>query len=159
MNLKLRVATAIFISLILTIMPLGFLPNGCKPGYLLLVVLYIQFYLPQYFSLVLIYFLSFLLDVLLATVIGEHALALFLTTWLVANRTRRFVFFPISQQLLTIFLLCSIYQFSLFIVDAFLGNDFKFLNLTINIVCTTLLWPLLKMLADSFFHTIIFSRK
>lgn len=159
MNLKMRLAVAIFIALVLTILPMPVLFHGCKPAYLLLVVFYLQFYLPKYFNLIFIYFLSFLLDVLLATIIGEHALALFLTTWFAADRTRRFVFFPISQQILMIFLLSTIYQLTIFMIDSFLGNNYQFINLIGNVFLTTLLWPWFKILADSFFHTLPLSRR
>lgn len=150
MNMKTKLSIIIFISLMLSIIPLPQIFNIMKPNFILLLVLYIQFYLPKYFNLLFVFFLSLMQDVLMATVIGEHAFALLLTTWFISSRTRRFICFPQSQQMMVMLLLSAIYQSALVLIEMFLGNNYQLMNFIGSIVTTTLMWSCFKMFLDKF---------
>ena len=143
MTLNIRLFFALFIVFVLTILPLPEMAMGLRPPWVLMFVLYIQFFLPNYFNITLLFFLGLCLDVLLSTVIGEHAFALLLTTLFAAGKARRFNFFSVIQQMMMVALFCLLYQLIIFLIDAFLGYN----NGPWLVVGTALLgmlfWPLI----------------
>lgn len=134
---------------ILTIIPLPIMLSIFRPPWMLLFVLYIQFYYPQYFNVTLLLFFGLCLDVLLATVMGEHAFALLLATAISANKARRFYFFSIVQQMILVATFCFIYQSAIVLIDAFQGyrsNDWIVLSAPLlGFLC----WPWVRVLADN----------
>src|SRR3990167_2254481 len=104
-SLSLRLAIIFILSLILTILPLpGFL-LFLKPLWVLLWLLYLQFYLPGCFHIVILVLLGLVLDALLSTVIGEHAFAFSIVGWIANSKFKRFSFFSMEQQMVVIGLL------------------------------------------------------
>lgn len=148
MTLNLRLFLALFMAFVLTILPLPEMVMGFRPPWILLFVLYVQFFLPSYFNVTLLLFLGLCIDVLLSTVIGEHAFALLLTTWLAAGKARRFSFFSLIQQMMLIAIFCLVYQLIIFFIDAFLGYHNGVWTLTGAVVLSMFFWPWLRVLAD-----------
>lgn len=147
-TLHLRLFLTLFLAFVLTIIPLPALVMGFRPPWILLFVLYIQFFLPNYFNITLLLILGLCVDVLLSTVIGEHSFALLLTTWFAAGKARRFNFFSLFQQMMLIALYCLIYQLIIFIIEAFLGYHNGILVGAGAVVLSMFLWPWVRMLAD-----------
>lgn len=148
-TLNIRLFLALFIAFVLTILPLPEMVMGFRPPWILLFVLYIQFFLPNYFNVTLLLFLGLCIDVLLSTVIGEHAFALLLTTWFAAGKARRFNFFSLLQQMMLVAVFCLIYQLTIFLIDAFLGYHNGLWTLTGAIALGMFFWPWVRVLADS----------
>jgi len=148
-SLNMRLLIALFVAFVLTVLPLPDLLHGIRPPWILLLVLYVQFYLPHYFNITLILILGLCLDVLLSTVIGEHAFALLLTTWISSGKTRRFYFFSMIQQTMLIASFCFIYQLCLFLMESFLGYHNPVMMLVASTLLTILLWPWVRVLADN----------
>jgi rod shape-determining protein MreD len=147
-TLNLRLFLALLIAFVLTILPLPEIIAGIRPPWILLFVLYIQFFLPNYYNITLLLFLGLCVDILLSTVIGEHAFALLLTTWFAAGRTRRFNFFSLVQQMVLIAVFCLIYQLIIFLIEAFLGYHNSLWVLACAAMLGMVLWPWLRVLAD-----------
>jgi rod shape-determining protein MreD len=141
MTLNIRLFLALIIALTLTILPLPDVMMGIKPLWVLMLVLYVQFFLPHYFNITLLFFLGLCLDVLLSTVIGEHAFALLLTTWFAAGKARRFNFFAMLQQMMLVALYCLIYQLIVFLIDAFLGYNNGLWIVVGTVSLSTFFWP------------------
>ena len=141
LTLNLRLFFALFIAFVLTIVPLPEIMTGLRPAWVLMLVLYIQFFLPDYFNITLLFFLGLCLDVLLSTVIGEHAFALVLTTWFASGKARRFNFFSIIQQMALIALFCLVYQLNIYLIEAFVGYNPDLLMVVGPTLFSTLLWP------------------
>jgi len=152
-HFKIRLLLTLLVVLALSILPLPGLISGFRPPWVLLFVLYIQFYMPNYFKLSFLFLIGLCLDVLLSTIIGEHALALLLTTWLATSKSRRFNFFPIGQQMLLILMFCLIYQFIIFLVDAFLGYYYPPLMVICSAMMSMILWPWVKLLTESLLNS------
>ncbi len=140
---------AMFSMLVLTIIPIPAVFAVFRPPWVLLFVLYIQFFLPRYFRVTWVFLLGLSMDVLLASVIGEHAFAMLLTSCLAATKARRFHFFSIAQQMILIALFCSAYQLILVLIDAAVGytNGVWFVAGTVFV--TMIFWPWVKLLADN----------
>ncbi len=139
---------AFVIALCLTIFPMPHWLAGIKPPWVLLLVLYIQFYIPDRFNLISLIILGLTLDVLLSTVIGEHMFALSLVAWVATSKARRFYFFSIGQQMALVGFFCFLYQLIIIIIDAFLGFHINFIPVFVNAVISILIWPWLRLIAD-----------
>ncbi len=144
-----RLLLAVTIAFVLTILPLPAIIAGFRPQWVLLIVLYIQFFLPHYFRVTWLFLLGLCLDVLLSTVIGEHAFALLLTSWFAAGKTRRFAFFSTLQQMILIIVFCFIYQFVIYLIDASQGYNNGILCVAGTAFISMLFWPWVKWMADS----------
>ncbi len=128
---------------VLTILPLPAQLSVIRPAWVLLCVLCLQTYMPRYFHVLFVLFLGLCLDALLSTPMGEHAFALIVTTWCMAGRTQRFMFFSVMQQMLVVGLACCCYQGILLIADASFGHMsslFAGLGVTLS---SMLCWPIL----------------
>ncbi|WP_131783306.1 rod shape-determining protein MreD [Legionella gresilensis] len=143
-----RLFIAFIVALCLTICPMPSLLMGIKPPWILLFILYIQFYLPDRFNLFTVIILGLILDALLSTVIGEHVLALSLTTWIANSKARRFYFFSIGQQMALIGFFCFLYQLIMVITDTFLGFHINLVLILVNTIISILIWPWLRLIAD-----------
>ncbi|MGQ3888695.1 rod shape-determining protein MreD [Legionella sp. CNM-1927-20] len=143
-----RLSIAFIVALCLTIFPMPSLLMGIKPPWLLLLILYMQFYLPDRFNLFSLMILGLILDALLSTVIGEHVLALSLTTWIASSKARRFYFFSMGQQMALIGFFCLLYQLIMVITDAFLGFHVNLVFILVNTIMSVLIWPWLRLIAD-----------
>ncbi len=123
---------------------------GFRPPWIMLFVLYIQFFLPNYFNMTSLFILGLCLDVLLSTVIGEHPFALLLTTWFAAGKARRFNFFSMGKQMLLVGLFCLLYQLIIFLIDAFLGYSPRLWMVVVSALFSLLFWPWVRwVLANS----------
>ena len=117
-TLNVRFILALFVMLVLTILPLPEIMASYRPPWVLLFVLYVQFFLPQYFRVTWLFLLGLSLDVLLASVMGEHTFALLLTTGLASTKARRFHFFSPAQQILFICLFTAFYELILVVTES-----------------------------------------
>lgn len=148
-KLNVRLFFALFVTLVLTIAPLPELLVGFRPPWLLMFVLYIQFFLPNYFNITVLFILGLCLDALLSTVIGEHAFALLLTTWFAAGKSRRFYFYSMGQQMLLIGKFCLIYQLVIFLIDASLGYHNHLIMVFGTAILSMFFWPWIRVVADN----------
>ncbi|MBA3536438.1 MAG: rod shape-determining protein MreD [Tatlockia sp.] len=147
-SLNLRLFVAAILALALTILPLPELLVGLRPPWVLILILYLQFFLPEYFNLVLLIIIGMALDVLLSTVLGEHAFALSIVAWIASTKARRFRLFTMGQQMALIGFFCLLYQMLILIIDASLGYYYGFLMPLGSTLITILLWPWVRLLAD-----------
>ncbi|KTC81377.1 rod shape-determining protein MreD [Legionella brunensis] len=147
-SLYLRLFIAIVLALALTILPLPDLLIGLRPPWVLMLVLYLQFFLPNYFNVVILLVIGLALDVLLSTVLGEHAFALSIVSWIASNKARRFNFFSMGQQMALIGFFCLLYQVLILIMEAFLGYHIALLMSIGSAAISMVLWPWVRLLAD-----------
>ncbi|KTD06773.1 rod shape-determining protein MreD [Legionella jamestowniensis] len=148
MNVYLRLFIAVLISLALTILPLPDFLTGLRPPWILMLILYLQFFLPNYFNVTLLLIVGLLLDVLLATVLGEHAFALSVVTWLASNKARRFYLFSMGQQMALIGFFCLLYQTLIMMIELFMGYHISFIMSVGGAAISMILWPWVRLLAD-----------
>lgn len=153
LTLKIRVLLACIIALVLTIIPVPSYFASLRPSWILLLVLYCQFFLPNLFYLTVIIFLGLFLDILLSTTLGEHSLALVITTWLASSKVQRFHMFPMLQQMLLIALFCFIYQLTLYYIDARQGFNSTLFNVIGTTLMSFLIWPWIQLILSNYFNT------
>lgn len=148
-NFRLRLWVGFIGVLVLSILPIPELFSSFRSPWVLLLILYMEYYLPSSFMPIILLVLGFLLDVLLATVLGEHAFALLLTTWLASSKSRRFQFFSMAQQICLIGFFCFVYQSLLSLTDALLGFHYSMLMPPICALLGMFFWPWIRILGDS----------
>ena len=146
-RLYFRFLFALIIALSLTILPLPQPLSNFRPPWVLLLVLYFEFYLLPSFNILTLLILGLILDVLLASVMGEHAFALILVTWIASQRARRFNYFSMGQQIIFIGFLCLIYQSLIIIIEAFQGHPISFISIG-GVMISSILWPWIKLLGN-----------
>lgn len=145
-----RLTLGLLFVLILTAVPVPVGLSGFKPAWVLLYVLYLQFYVPEAIHAFVLLLIGLCLDVLYPATLGAHGFALIVTIWLVSEKSRRFEFFPIGQQLLLVFLCCLVYQFIIFLIHAFQGHHVDAFLMVCSAFLSLLFWPWLKMFSDHF---------
>lgn len=143
-----RLIVAFLLVLVLTILPMPVILQGARPLWVLMLILYLQFYMPAYFNLIVLFMTGLLLDVLLSTVLGEHTLALSLVSWIASSKSRRFYFFSIGQQMTLIGFFCLLYQLIIVTVDAFPGFHVSFIAVTGSTMLSVLSWPWIRLIAE-----------
>jgi rod shape-determining protein MreD len=153
-QLNVRLLFAFFISLVLTILPSPNLIVGIRPPWSLLLILYLQFFLPKYFKLSMILLIGLLLDVLLSTCLGEHMFALVITTWIASTRVRQFHLFSLPQQMALVTLLCLIYQCILYFIDSYQGYNHSFLMVLGATMMSLIIWPWVRLLLTQWLNPV-----
>lgn len=147
-TMTLRLALAFLLALILTILPMPGILLGTRPMWVLMLILYLQFYMPDCFNLFVLFMLGLILDTLLSTVIGEHTLALSLVTWIASSKARRFYFFSIGQQMMLMGFFCFLYQIIILTINAFLGYHVGFAAVIGSTAVSVLFWPWVRLIAE-----------
>lgn len=147
-NLRIRLTLGFVIALILSILPMPELISDFRPPWVLLFVLYIEYFLPGNFNLASLLFVGLLLDVLLATVIGEHSFALLLVTWIASSKSRRFQFFSMMQQIFLIGFFCFLYQAIISLITALLGFNYSLVMPVFSAAVGMFVWPWIRLLGE-----------
>jgi len=144
-----RIFLLLILTLMLSIVPLPEIMQAFRLPWVCLLFLYIQFFLPQYFNVFLLFMMGLCLDVLLSTVIGEHATALLLVSWMASSKARRIQFFSMGQQMMLVGFFCLIYQVIIIAIDAFLGFDHAIWMPLVCGLSAMFVWPWIRILLDS----------
>lgn len=147
-NLHVRLAIGLIAVLMLSILPIPLLISSFRPPWVLLFVLFIEYYLPGSFKLTALLLLGLILDTLLSTVIGEHSFALLLVTWIASTKSRRFQFFSMAQQIVLIGFFCLLYQSIISFIDALLGFQYSIVLPLASASMSMFFWPWIRLLGD-----------
>lgn len=146
-----RLFISFIIALILTILPLPDLFVGLRPPWVLIVLLYLQLFLPDYFKISFLIILGLMLDVLLSSLLGQHVFVFALTTWIASSKARRFRLFSIGQQMGLIGFFCLFYQLVILMMDASLGYSIQPVMAIGSAIISILFWPWLRLITDDVF--------
>lgn len=148
-DVRLKLLIAFVAALIMSILPLPQLLSAFRPPWVLLLVLYIEYFIPGKFHITTLLLVGLVLDVLFSTVIGEHSFALLLVTWIASTRSRRFQFFSMMQQIVLIGIFCFIYQSTISFIDALLSFNHSLLMPIASATLSMFVWPWIRLLGDS----------
>mgnify|MGYP000047101882 FL=1 len=131
----------LLVALMASIMPMPFNIDAFRPDWILVVLLYWCLALPTRVNVITAWFMGFLLDVLLGSVLGLHAAAMALSVYIIAGNFQKIRNFSVWQQALIVGVVSALYHLLVFWFQRFL-TDVVFLPSYLYPVFTTIvLWP------------------
>lgn len=137
------------VALLLTIVPLPQLLNFGRPDWLLLLVIYWSLNAPFVAGLMYAWLCGLVIDALIGTLLGQHALAYVLVATLAQQFHLRIRVFPLLHQAFVVLVLLALYHFFLFWIDGIIGSaTFSWIRWLPALV-GALLWPLTVALLDT----------
>jgi rod shape-determining protein MreD len=132
---------SVLVALILTVLPLPPWADVVRPAFLVLTVIYWSVNAPRAGGLAIGFFAGLLLDVFQGPVLGEHALALSLITYIAVREHQRIRSKPTIQQALIVFAALILYEVVLFMIDGWTGNPVTSPLRWVHTVTGALIWP------------------
>lgn len=129
------------LAIILTLLPMPGWAIWFRPAWILMVIIYWTMMLPYRVNVGTAWFMGILMDVLTGTLIGEHALALTIVTYLVLRMHTQLRMYPLLQQSLWVFVYVVVYQFILFCTQGFIGELPRTWLYWSSSFTSMLLWP------------------
>ncbi|HZO22536.1 MAG TPA: rod shape-determining protein MreD [Steroidobacteraceae bacterium] len=117
-----RMVITAIVGLILTVLPLPPWLSLVRPAFLVLTVLFWSISAPRAGGIALGFFAGLMLDVFQGPVLGEHALALCLVTYIAIREHQKIRSKPAFQQSLIVFAALVTYEFVLFAIDGWSGH-------------------------------------
>ena len=136
-----RLMLSVLVALILTVLPLPPWADVVRPAFLVLTVIYWSVNAPRAGGLAIGFFAGLLLDLFQGPVLGEHALALSLITYIAVREHQRIRSKPAIQQALIVFAALILYEVVLFMIDGWTGNPVTSPLRWVHTVTGALLWP------------------
>jgi rod shape-determining protein MreD len=119
-----------------------------RPPWLALTAIYWALAYPRRYGLALAWFAGLVLDVLKGGVLGQHALAMTIATWLTLRFQLRLRVFPIWQQTTAVGALIAMHQFLVFWVDGVtVGAELSWQRATPTFAAL-IAWPLVVAVLD-----------
>lgn len=144
-----RVLLTSAVALILTIVPLPQLLNFARPDWLLLLVIYWSLNAPMLAGLTYAWICGLILDALIGTLIGQHALAFVIVAAVAQHFQLRIRVFPLLYQAWAVLLMVSLYHFLLFWIDGIVGTAVASWIRWLPALIGALLWPVIVAVLDT----------
>ncbi len=136
------VITSLLAAMVLTVVPLPPSLGVVRPAWVLIVVAYWNMTLPRRVGVTVAWVSGLLLDALTGAVLGQHALALLLSSFFVLKLNELLRTFPLWQQSLALLPVFVLYEFVLFWIDGATGRAVEPLWRWAPVISSALLWPL-----------------
>jgi rod shape-determining protein MreD len=136
-----RLLLTALVALIVTVLPLPRWLDVVRPAFLVLTVLYWSVNAPRAGGLAIGFFAGLMLDVFQGPVLGEHALALSLVTYIAVREHQRIRSKPAIQQALIVFPALMLYELVLFMIDGWTGHPVTSPLRWVHTVSGALIWP------------------
>jgi len=136
-----RMLLTAFVALTLTVLPLPPWLDVLRPAFLVLTVLYWSVNAPRTGGIALGFFAGLMLDVFQGPVLGEHALALCIITYIAVREHQRIRSKPAIQQALIVLVALLVYEVVLFTIDGWTGNPVTSPLRWVHALTGALIWP------------------
>ncbi len=146
---RMRVLLSILLALVLTVLPLPKYWDVVRPSFVVLTVLFWAISAPRAGGVGLGWFSGLVLDVFQGPVLGEHAIALSLVTYLTAREHQKIRAKPLFQQSLIILGVVGFYEVVVFMIDGWTGHPVTNPLRWVHCATTALIWaPAATILAQ-----------
>jgi rod shape-determining protein MreD len=136
-----RLLLSALVALILTVLPLPWWLDVARPAFLVLTVIYWSVNAPRAGGLAIGFFAGLMLDVFQGPVLGEHALALSLITYIAVREHQRIRSKPAIQQALIVLAALVMYEVVLFMIDGWTGHPVTSPLRWVHTLSGALIWP------------------
>lgn len=134
------ISLSILAAIILSIMPLPLAIKAWRPDWVALVLLYWTIALPHRINIGTAWVVGFLLDILLGTILGVHALALSVVVFVTASNFQKLRNFSVWQQSLLIGVFLILYHIIIFWMNRFLLDVNLSADQMYPVVTSTIFW-------------------
>ncbi|MDC2889573.1 rod shape-determining protein MreD [Psychrosphaera algicola] len=134
------ISLSILAAIILSIMPLPLAIKSFRPDWLALVLLYWTIALPHRVNIGTALGCWFLLDILLGTVLGVHALALSVVVFVTASNFQKLRNFSVWQQAILIGVFLVLYHIIIFWLNRFLLDVHLSAEQMYPVITSSLFW-------------------
>jgi rod shape-determining protein MreD len=131
-----------FLALFLSVLPLPSWLDVVRPAFLVLAVLYFSITAPRAGGIALGFLAGLGLDVFQGAVLGQHALALTLVTYIAVREHQKIRSKPAFQQSLLVFFFLIAYEFVVFAIDGWTGHPITNPLRWVHTVSGALIWPI-----------------
>jgi len=145
---RMRVLTTAIAALLLTVLPLPFWLDVLRPEFLVLTVLYWSISAPRAGGIALGFLSGLALDVFQGAVLGQHALALCLVTYIVVREHQRIRSKPQFQQMLIVFGALFLYEFITFAIDGWSGHPVTTPLRWLHVGMGAFVWPVVSAMLE-----------
>lgn len=135
------IIVSIIVALMLTLLPMPASIIWLKPSWVLMVLIYWTMVVPHRVNTGTAFLVGLIMDLLMGTLLGEHALAMTVVIYFVSRLYMRIQMYPLAQQGFSVFLFVLLYQFILFCTEGFIGQLPPSHLYWMSAVTSTLLWP------------------
>lgn len=136
-----RLLLTALVALILTVLPLPPWLDVLRPAFLVLAVLYWSVNAPRTGGIAFGFFAGLMLDVFQGPVLGEHALALAIITYIAVREHQRIRSKPAIQQALFVLMALVVYEVVLFMIDGWTGHPVVSPLRWVHTLTGALIWP------------------
>jgi rod shape-determining protein MreD len=135
------IPTTFLVAFMLMLLPMPDWTVWLRPAWVLLVLIYWLTVMPYRINLGTAWIIGLCLDVLNGTLLGEHAFALTIVSYLVVRIHHRFRMFSLVQQGIFVLGFVLLYQFILFCIQGFIGELPRSWLYWSSSFTSMLLWP------------------
>lgn len=138
-----------FVALLLMLLPLPLDWRWARPEFVALLSIYWILYYPEKLGIGMAFFVGILQDLVMGSVLGQHALALVLMVYICQLSHQRLKTYGNLQQILWLMLMLAVQQLVVHWVNALIGHNTNFLRYYAPVLISALLWPLLRSFINS----------
>ena len=143
-----RMLLSSLVALILSALPLSPGIDAIRPPFLVLVVLYWSIATPRAGGITLGFAAGLALDTFQGSVLGQHALAMCLVTYIAVREHQKIRSKPFFQQALIVFAALFLYEFVVFSIDGWSGHPMTSPSSWLHIATGAALWPILAAILE-----------
>lgn len=136
------VLLSLLVALSLEVTPVPAELMAWRPPWLALIAIYWALAYPRRYGLALAWSAGLVLDVLKGGVLGQHALAMTIATWLTLHFHLRLRVFPVWQQTMAVGAVVIVHEFIVFWVDGVAGDATLGWDRVTPVVAALIAWPL-----------------
>jgi rod shape-determining protein MreD len=140
--------TTIASALMLSILPLPSPFAAYEPEWLALIVVYWSLTTPERFGPGAAWTCGIVMDALHGTLLGQHALALLLISFLALRFRLQVRVFPIVQQSITVAMLVAMHTFALIWIDGIIDVEIGGVSRAWPVLASALAWPFIVVGLD-----------
>ena len=140
------VAVSLIVAMMLTMLPLPDWLATFRPDWVALMMILWAMAVPRAYGVGVAWVVGIFLDVAQGTLLGQHALALVVITFITVKFNLLLRMFPLLQLTATVFALNAVYQFLLFWINGVAGMSVPATTYWGPVVASGVAWPLLYTL-------------
>jgi rod shape-determining protein MreD len=140
------IVVSLMLALNLALLPMPDWAIWTRPAWVLMVLIFWTMKIPDKVNVGVAWLMGMIVDLLTGTVLGEHALAYAVVTYIVYYLHMQLRMYSLLQQTLTVMVFVITYQFILYCIQGFIGESPRTHLYWLSSLTSTLLWPWLYVL-------------